>query len=207
MGGDWLDDWMQAVTDLDGNALHAGLRTSWNRLGGLAFLEKRIGPFLARIGHAWRNDEIGIVHEHYTSEQLQDFLSARWRPLSERSAGPTAICATLPGEDHVIGLHIAALVLAMADWQLVFLGARTPVSEIVQASQMDRVDAVVISFSERFGLEHARRSLTELRDSISGDIEVLAGGGGAPTDLPDTPSFSTLEPFYRWALQRAQARK
>jgi len=203
---DWLDEWMGAVRDLDGNSLRASLRSQWNRLGGLEFLEQRIAPFLIRIGRAWRSGNLEIAHEHHVSEQLNDFLSSRWRPLSERASGPTGICATVPGEDHAIGLHIAALVLAMANWRVVFLGSQTPAEDIVSAADWNGAGAAVISFSSNFDEGNAIRAVSAIRSDLDDEIHLVVGGAGAPPagDLPeDVHSFESLEDFYDWAFEEA----
>jgi DNA-binding transcriptional MerR regulator/methylmalonyl-CoA mutase cobalamin-binding subunit len=204
----WLDTWMTAVRSLDGNALRAHLRTHWNRMGGLKFLEQRVGPFLVRIGHAWRSGNLEIAHEHHVSEQLQDFLSARWRPLSERASGPVGVCATLPGENHAIGLHIAALVMTMANWRVVFLGSRTPPEDVAAAADMEDVRAVTISFSSNFDPHSAQRASRTLREDLDDGVDLVVGGGGAPDIeplLPGTLSFETLQQFYDWAFDEANA--
>jgi len=201
-GEDWLSAWMGAATSLNGDDLGRLFRNEWNRLGGLAFLQKRAAPFLANIGESWRDGELGIVHEHYASQTLRDFLSSQWRPLSDRSNGPKAVLATLPGEDHALGLHLAAVVLAMAGWQIIFLGPRTPLGDIVHASRVDGAGAVFLSIAAAFDPEEARDSLTALRRTVDSEVDLVAGGMGAPQDLEDIVRFDSLDAFYRWAEQR-----
>jgi DNA-binding transcriptional MerR regulator/methylmalonyl-CoA mutase cobalamin-binding subunit len=201
----WLGEWMDAAIDLDGDTLGRLFRNAWNRLGGLAFLNERAAPFLQEIGERWRSGELGIVHEHYTSQALRDFLSSQWRPLSDRSRGPKAILATLPGEDHALGLHLAAVVLAMAGWQIVFLGPRTPLADIVHASRVDGVRAVFLSIAAAFDSDDARDSLTALRRIVDADVDLVAGGMGAPDDLDDIVRFHSLDAFYQWAEERVDS--
>ena len=201
----WLEQWRQMVIDLDGSELDSAMETAWNQMGGLRFLERRLVPMLEQIGREWSAGVLGIAHEHYVSERVEDFLAARWRPFSNRNRGPVAMCATLPGEDHLIGLHIAAVLLALHGWQVVFLGARTPTEELARAATDEQVDAVAVSFSECYVPENADRSLAALRAALPDDIALLTGGGGAP-DLPEVTTFSDLPSFAEWARKEAERR-
>lgn len=199
----WLAEWMTATRQLDGDRLTSLMRTSWNRLGGLAFLKQRCTPFLRTLGASWADGDLGIVHEHYTSEYLEDFLSSHWRSMNARPGAPSAVCATLEDEDHVLGLHMSALVLAMAGWHISFLGARTPIEEIGRAVELEDADAVVVSFSANVDRDRAEAELDELEERFD-ELTLVVGGGGAPTPHGGALNFDDLESFYHWAYGRAR---
>ncbi len=73
------------------------------------FLSDRVGPLVEAIGQQWADSTLEIRHEHFLTEQLGELLRA---PLDDRATGPTAVLATLPGEQHGLGLLMAALALA-----------------------------------------------------------------------------------------------
>ncbi len=203
---EWMAEWMTAVEKLDGEQLDLYFRNAWNRLGGLDFLRKRAAPFLGALGHRWQIGDIDVAHEHYTSQCLQDFLSSHWRPLSDRNKGPSVVCATFSGEQHSLGLHFAAIVLAMAGWQIIFLGPSTPHRDILRTADIKPVDAVLISISSAFNTTMARRELDNLNHALPNDIELLVGGAGAH-DLGDIDSarrFDSLMNFYEWSLEQVR---
>ncbi|MFW6054030.1 MAG: MerR family transcriptional regulator, partial [Persicimonas sp.] len=82
---EWIDTWLDAAARFDGDALETHLYRAWNRLGGVRFLEGRVGPFLTALGEAWASGRLNVSHEHFTSERLRDFLTRQWRPLSDRA--------------------------------------------------------------------------------------------------------------------------
>lgn len=199
---DWQERWIDAANSLDGESLQMHFRNAWNRLGGLDFLRRRVAPFLSGIGDAWAAGDIDVVHEHYASEVLRDFLTDQWRPLSDRSAGPRVVCATPPGEEHALGLHMAATVLAMAGWEVLFLGPHTPVDDIVTAAESG-AEAVAVSLSVAADPEATRRGLKTLAARLPEAIDLIVGGGGAGTPPEGARSFDDLESFYAWAFERA----
>lgn len=203
---EWMTEWMNAVEQLDGEQLDLYFRNAWNRLGGLDFLQKRAAPFLGALGHRWQIGEIDVAHEHYTSQCLQDFLSSHWRPLSDRNKGPSVVCATFSGEQHSLGLHFAAIVLAMAGWQIIFLGPSTPHRDILRTADIKPVDAVLISISSAFNKTMASRELDNLNHALPDDIELLVGGAGAHEldDVDGARRFKTLMDFYEWSLDQVR---
>ena len=107
--------------------------------------------------------------------RVTQFLMGHWQGLAGLADGPTALLATLPGETHVIGLHMAAMVLALRGWSVVFLGADTPV-EAIASSAVDPVSLVVIG-SSRFATESVvEGDLAALRSELSETTPIWFGG-------------------------------
>lgn len=170
-----LDDWMDATHRMDGRELDRLLHESWNSLGSLAFMQDVLAPYLTEVGDQWKSGDLGVGEEHHASNRVTQFLMGHWQDLAGLADGPTALLATLPGETHVIGLHMAAMVLALRGWSVVFLGADTPVEAIV-SSASEPVSLVVIG-SSRFATETpVARDLAALRESLSDDLPIWFGG-------------------------------
>jgi methanogenic corrinoid protein MtbC1 len=121
---------LAAVRAFDGAALGQALLAAWARLGPLAFVRRCVAPLVTATGLAWAAGELEIRHEHFVSERLSDLLRMLRHPFDERGAGPLVLFTTLPGELHVTGVQMAALVAAAAGCRVMPLGAETPVAEI-----------------------------------------------------------------------------
>lgn len=182
--GEGIDLWMGAVRNLEGETLQRGFRQSLASMGLVPFLEQCAGPFLVRVGHAWSIGEIQTFHEHFASEQLRDFLAAGWRPLVERARGPMVVCATLPGEAHALGLHMAASVLALEGCRMVFVGPDTPIRDLEQGVVQAGARGLFMSVSASARPEEARAGLTELRRRLPESVRMVVGGSGAPDGIP-----------------------
>lgn len=194
-----LDTWMNATLELDADALRESFDSIWFRLGAHAFLAHLVAPFLVEIGEAWFAGRIAVLHEQFASAQLKAFLSSHWRPLSERAGGPLIVCAALPGEYHIIGLHMVAVLVAMAGCQLIFMGCDTPLEAIVDAASDHGAVAVLVSVSAAANNAHTTAHLTELRALLDRDIELIVGGAGAPAQIPSTIHIDDLEQLRSWA--------
>ena len=191
--------WMELVKAFDGDALARLMRREWNELGAIQFINQRLVPFLHTLGSWWEQGKVHIMHEHFASERLREFLSARWRPMSDEARGPKIVCATLPGEQHILALHLVAVTLAMADLHVVFLGANTPTEEIASAASIFQSPAVAVSVSASADPIRVTQHLHQLRQALPEDLTVLAGGRGAPERIDGITTITNLQALYEWA--------
>ena len=145
--------WIELTRSLDGDALTRGF---YRQLAELPALE------------------------HFASERAHEFLSAQWRPLSELAQSPArvrVVLATPPGERHVLGLHMAAWVVARAGAHVAFLGGDTPMVELAFAARQCRAQGVVLSVAAGYHGD-LRRELEELRARLPSPVQVALGGEG-----------------------------
>lgn len=194
-----IQRWIEAARQLDGSFLEAAFQQSSKRLGIERFLVERVSPFLYAIGEAWTMGKLQIFHEHFASERLHDFLTSIWRPLSNHSSGPYVICATLPGEKHYLGLHMATTIAALHGYQILFLGPKTPLEEITSCAAQVNASAVLISVSVTSEVRRSDKMLRDLLSLLPRHIDIVVGGGGMRTPIPGIKAFNGLDKFSQWA--------
>lgn len=171
---------LDMVRVFDRDRLTAALLADWARLTPVAFLTDRIGPLVTGVGDGWAAGRLDIRHEHFLAERVGDLLRALRLPFDLRAAGPEAICATLPGEAHGLGLQMAALVLAAAGLRVTYLGTEVPLREIVALARDLSVRVVAISVSEAADRADAAAQLARLRRGLPRGVALVLGGAGAP---------------------------
>jgi methanogenic corrinoid protein MtbC1 len=176
-------DWIAMVRALDSEGLQRAFRVEAATLGIVAFLDERAGPFLHSVGDAWADGTLQTFHEHFASEQLRDFLAPIWRPLAAGQGGPVAVVATLPGEAHGLGLHMAATVLALRAWRVLFLGPDTPSGDLLDAVAQSGARGLFVGVSASTRRAVARKALAALRRRIPADVLMMVGGTGAPAGI------------------------
>jgi methanogenic corrinoid protein MtbC1 len=108
------------------------------------------------------------------------------------------VCATLAGERHLIGLQMAALVLAAAGCRVRFLGADVPTAEIVTAATDLDAAAVAVSVSGVMAAEAAGQALGALRQALPKHMRLVAGGAGA-LDARGVDRVAGFEALEAWA--------
>ena len=176
-----LKRWLDLTRDLDGEGLTSEFHLCLAEMAAIDFLERRMGPYLAEVGERWARGELRVSQEHFASEQAREFLSAQWRRLAERVRDPgraSVVLATPPGEQHVLGLHMAAWVVARANAQVVFLGADTPMVDVAFAAERYAAEGIVLSVATGYAgdLQH---HLAELTGRLPRHVSVVVGGGGS----------------------------
>lgn len=200
--GGTLERWLEHVARFEGRAFDRELRAALAEHGGMPFLEQLVGPFLHELGARWATGALGVSHEHFASERLRELLVRQWRPLSDASTGPLLVLATLPGELHVLGLHMAALALALHNARLVFLGADAPPAEIARAVRHHSAEAVVLSAAAGIDRAKLERDADALRAELEPTVAIVAGGAGFQPPIASVVTVSTLRELVAWFSTR-----
>ena len=206
-----LDEWFAWVARTDRPGFDAALRRSWARHGAYGFLDQIATPFLEQLGTRWQRGAIGVRHEHFASERLTHFLALQWGQMSLEQPRGHVVCAALPGESHVIGLHLAAVVAALSEWGVVFLGANTPVDDIVSAARELKTDALLVSASACLSGELVRAHMSCLGEQLDPKTPLVVGGAGLVAyrgrAVRPASFFDLGRWFARRAVRRAEARE
>ena len=159
-----------------------------------------LGPLLAHIGSNWQHGTERIWQEHFASHVVRTIVEALY-PDVEREAtavprvGSSVLLACPPKEQHELGLRMLADRFELAGYGVTFLGADTPLDEIVSAAHATRARLVALSVSTVFERVELRRFIDTLREQLPGVRIVIGGPAFAhdrqwpAEDLLDTQEF------------------
>ncbi len=188
--------WIEAAKRLDGPSLQRMFWQAWLATDVLHFAQDYATPFLVEVGLQWQQGKLGVGHEHFVTECMRNFLSTQWRSIPN-AASPVVVLATLPGEEHELRLHIAALIAASCGLKVSFLGAKTPIDQI--AAAVDVTDAVgaVIGGSVAADTRTTHSALVALRRRISSSASLVFGGAEIPS-VEGVQVISDWAVFDRW---------
>lgn len=187
----WLEQMMQKALNFDREGLFQKLKHDASRMGVEPFVYERIVPLIIEVGRAWQYGEIGIRHEHFVTEILEDTLRHLRMPLESKSRGAPVLLATLPGELHGLGLQIVALLLTLREVPFHVLGTQTPLEDIVAACEMLQPKAVGLTITPSTADEKTVEKVDKLRDMLPMHIGLWLGGAGA-TMLEDIPTGTQI---------------
>lgn len=135
-------------------------------------------PLLAEIGDTWERGQLSVSQEHFSSHLVERRLLAVAQGW-EAGRGPLGLLACPPGERHTLGLVCFGLVLADQGWRIAYLGADTPVEQILDVSVAIRPDAVVLCSRDTRQLTASAEAITLLAASR----HTIVGGNGASAEL------------------------
>ena len=170
-----------AVTDPDDE--HALLQAQW-RMGLAPFVTEVVAPLTTAVGEAWAQGRFEIFEEHLYTEVITGVLRSAIATLAMPPQppapalglqGPRVLLTTLPREPHGLGLLMLEALLTLEGCVCISLGTQTPLSDIVQAAQAHRTDAIALSFTNLQSGSLVLSQLRELRRQFqSGLYERLA---------------------------------
>jgi len=137
-------------------------------------------PLLKDIGGRWQVGERHVWEEHLASAAVRTIVELVYPEVLKARAGAapggrSVLLANPPEESHDLGLRMIADRFEMAGWTAYFLGADTPVEELVDAAKALRVDAVALGSSTHFHRLALRHCVDELKRCLPG-VAVWVGG-------------------------------
>lgn len=175
--------WQQRLLGLlaayEGERIRQALEEELSRLGPRDLVIRRVAPLLGAVGRLWADGALMVRHEHFLSEILEDFLREVRSSLAEAPDGPVVLLATLSGEEHGLGIQMAAVIAAVAGARPRVLGTNTPNEEIEDAVRESGARAVGVGVSLATAGVRTDRVLADLRARLPEDVRLIVGGRGA----------------------------
>ena len=143
-------------------------------------------PLIRAVGDQWRDGALPVYKEHVFTSVLEAVLDNASRSLALPIGTPKILLTTVPGELHTLGICMARSLFLEAGAHCLYLGAQTPLAEIIAAVESYRIEVLGLSFSSAFSTRQVRPCLEELRERIPPDVDIWVGGAGAAR-LPRVP--------------------
>jgi DNA-binding transcriptional MerR regulator len=168
----------EALDNLDEPAAQQALDRLFARFTVEFVLREVVLPYLHVLGERWQRGGVDVAGEHFASNVLRTRLAGLARGWGQ-GRGPRALLACPPGEEHDIPLLAFGLVLHRRGWRITYLGANTPVDDLLRMTRTLRPDAVVLAATVTERFDGLQAELSEL-----GRIAPLyLAGAGATSEL------------------------
>jgi MerR family transcriptional regulator, light-induced transcriptional regulator len=166
-------------------ALLQGRRSSAQRLildalaDGISFGELHhhvITKVQVEVGRMWQHGEVYIAEEHLGSRIVEDMLALlRMKATYEQREGRSVLIASVAGNLHDIGARVVSDHFEMCGWESFFLGANTPVPDLVRAAEDFKPDIVALSIGLTSNVRATSDTINALKASDP-DLPVIVGG-------------------------------
>jgi methanogenic corrinoid protein MtbC1 len=151
----------------------------------LAVLYQRvIAPAMHELGRLWEAGVITTADEHLATGVTHRVLAALRPPdsleqgLEGRSGKPRALLAAVQGEQHALGLRMAADLLEDSGYEVAYLGADVPTAALLQAIHTLSPDLLGLSAT----MPESRQRLEGVLDAVRAEypqLPLLIGGQGS----------------------------
>jgi methanogenic corrinoid protein MtbC1 len=170
----------RALDSFDETTSHAVFDHALAAFGLETVLRDVVLPVLSDVGARWERGEVTVAQEHFASNLLRGRLLGLARGWGQ-GAGPMALLAAPPGEQHDLGLVVFGLALRARGWRVTFLGADTPLATVAETAERISPDVVVLAalMPSRFGPAGAELA------ALAATAHVVLAGTGATQEIAD----------------------
>lgn len=146
---------------------------------GVAGLYQRvIAPAMWRIGELWQQGKISVADEHLATALTHQVMAGVYGPsLSHKVKPGRVLMAGVEGEQHALGLRMAADVVELAGYETIYLGADVPTDDLLDAVAARSPDLVGLSATMPSSMQALDRAIAEVQ-RVSPDLIVFLGGQG-----------------------------
>jgi len=170
---------LRAALDLFNEAAaQATLDRMLSAFSVVTVLREVVLPYLRELGDRWARGEASVAQEHFSSQILRGRLLGLARGW-DQGAGPRALLACMPGEQHDLALIVFGIALRERGWRITFLGPDTPLDTLSDAVAALEPDAVVLAATEPALFEHGRDAIGPL----AREVPLYAAGAGATPEI------------------------
>jgi len=131
---------------------------------------------LYRVGELWERGRISVATEHIATSITERVMALAY-PLifSREHTNHAAVVSCAANEYHQIGGRMVADMLEMRGWHGHFLGANTPVADLVRMIDEKEPDMVALSVSVYFNMPALESAIETVR-SVHKTLPILVGG-------------------------------
>lgn len=131
---------------------------------------------LYEVGRLWETNEISVATEHLATaltERLMALVAPR--VFAAEHVDRTAIVTCAANEFHQIGGRMVADTFEMNRWHARFLGANTPVEDLVAMVEDQEPDVLALSLNVHFNLPGVVETIEAVR-KVRPALPIVAGG-------------------------------
>jgi DNA-binding transcriptional MerR regulator len=177
----------EALERFDEPAAQAAFDRALASLSLDTLLRDLLLPYLQDLGERWEAGSITVAQEHFASNVVRGRLLGLARGWGQ-GAGPLAVLACAPGEQHDLALISFGLALRARGWRIAYLGPDTPLETIRETAQSLEPRLVVVSAT-------APRYLSRLGDELATlgrNAQLALAGAGATPALAESAGAALL---------------
>ncbi|MDC7234799.1 MAG: MerR family transcriptional regulator [Spirochaetales bacterium] len=178
-GSDYLSLCFHALEDLDSSLLENIFESAVIEKGLIQAIDEVLLAFLTRVGEGWNQGEWQIYQEHFASETVKSFLSAKFQSYQKNRDNPYAVVSTPSGQVHDIGAAAAAVAAAAAGFHVLYLGSDIPPEELINIVSKTQASVLILSIVFPGSPVQVKRDLDILHSKLPDSCSLFLGGSSA----------------------------
>jgi len=129
-----------------------------------SIFETTVTPAMHTIGNLWFEGSLTVAEEHMaTRAVLTAIQKLRGVIVPQKPNGLNAICCASEGELHELAVHLVEVILESKGWNVINLGANTPLFSLEKMVSKRRPQLVCLSAHAISDLDRATMEFAQLR--------------------------------------------
>ena len=170
-----------------------------------SIFETIVTQAMHQVGDLWLTGSVTVADEHLATRVVLTALQKlRGVMVPQEPNGLKAICCASEGELHELAVHLVTLILESKGWNVINLGANTPLFSLQEMASRQRPQLVCISARTIADLDRSAAEFAQLRRVANRlEAKIVLGGEAFrnpnmrvrfPADFfpADFPAFSRL---------------
>jgi DNA-binding transcriptional MerR regulator len=178
MSGSMLDDirngWIAACLTFDEQVAERTLSQAFAIAPPETVCIEVVQKGLAEIGNRWYQGVISVQQEHFATALAMRRIYTLFSATPPPTRLERILAACPPGEEHEFALLLAAFLLRWAGWDVVYLGANVPLSQLDATLRLNST-RLIVSVAQTL---ISAASLREMAEYVNAHEVPIAYGGG-----------------------------
>lgn len=171
------DTFLHALLKGDRNLCSEIIRTELkNDTPFIELYERLLKTSLYKVGELWEYNQISVATEHLASAIIEAILNEIYPTIQPSQFTQKSVVLTcVEDELHQVGIRMAGDIFELHGWNTLFLGANTPVNELMEFLKEKNPDIVAISISLYFHFPMLETMIQKIRNEFP-DTWIFTGG-------------------------------
>ncbi len=169
--------YLQAI--LEGNSREATrivIDEMGDGLDARSAILKVLMPAQREVGRLWHLGEVTVAEEHQVTGTTQHTMALIAQMTKHApDNGYTAVCASVSGNVHDLGIRAISYMLEMEGWRTIYLGADVPAYDLPAAADFYDADVMMLSLALSSQLPKLRTAIRSIREH-NAKLQIMVGG-------------------------------
>lgn len=130
--------------------------------------EEVIKPAMYKVGELWEAGTISVASEHLASAIVESILGQLYYRVITSSGrkGKVAVISSVEQEVHQIGAKMVSDVFELNGWTSHFLGANTPIEELIKFLEKINPNTLGLSVSINLHIYYLEKTIKKVREKF-----------------------------------------
>ena len=170
-----VENYILDITDFNHDKLRIKFKESFEEHGANKFYGSVIAPLLIRMGKLWQVNTLEIVHEHFLSSLLREFLITKMHETKTKRNGTKVVCFLGDEEMHEFSMLFYLMILTNKGYECIYLGQNLPLDELELFKLKVNPDIYLTSFVGQISEKNFVRQIERLRNITRNKKLVISG--------------------------------